>query len=752
MFKRAGILTLLFIQINFQSIAQILKGKVVSQENFAPIPYANVYFVELHTGISCNENGYFEYKHHLPQTIKIQASAIGYQSKTIYLKLPLENELIIPLKETHINLQEITVSSTTGILQKYSISNIESRSLTELSLYTPSTLGEAISNIPSVYQTTTGPGISKPVIRGLSGMRIVTYINGLRIENQQWGGDHGMGAYENGIGSVEIIKGPSSLLYGADALGGVVYFMDEAYAELNEIKLTAETRFETNTNGIGNFLSAKVNKNNFRINIQSSYSNHADYQLPNGNYAKFSSFSENNVKTSIGYNYKNWVVNFRYNYIKNFVGLPGHTHDTIFTKEKFESQHYRRNVRIPAQHITNHYTLVENIFFLKNSELKFWIGNTSNRLTEYDEKVTVPGIDMELNNTTYNARYKYNISEKMFIISGIQGMYQTNSNDKRASEQLLPNSSLNDNGAYMLLHSEIYNWEIQSGIRFDVRTIKTKEIFKENDVVTKNYQGFNYSLGASRKFENFNFRINASSGFRPPHLSELLSNGVHHGTLRYEIGDINLKSEQAHQIDLSSEYISDHLRIIINPFYQRIFNFIYIHPSNTRIDGLPLFYYKQAEFAELMGGDIGIHYHPHFLHRLHFENNVSYIYAQKNDATPLPLIPQTRFNSTLRFELNSKGFFQIENISLQHLFFLEQARVVVYETPSPAYQLFNASISIKTNTKVPFYIRAGIKNIFNTSYIDHLSRLKNFGIENPGRNIFISLKINLNYKPKTNQL
>jgi iron complex outermembrane receptor protein len=733
--------------------AQSFKGKVLNDLNGEAIPFASVYFIDLQTGVICDEKGDFEYNYQLPENLKIRFSAVGYQTKVIQVKLPQNEPLIIRLKEAHINLHEVTVSASTGLLQKYTISNIETKSISELSVNTPTTLGEAISNIPSVYQVTTGPGISKPVIRGLSGMRIVTYLNGLRIENQQWGGDHGMGASENGIGSVEIIKGPSSLLYGADALGGVVYFMDEPYAGLNEINLSAESRYETNTNGSINFLSAKINKNNFRFNIHGNYTNHADYQLANKQYAKLSNFTENNVKTSIGYNYKNWVVNIRYNYFKNFIGIPGHTHDTVFTKETFQSSKFSRNTRVPAQHINNHYSLIENTFYFNNSDLKIILGNTINNLKEFDEKVTIPGIDMILNTSTYNVRYKQNIKSRTYLISGFQGMYQINQNSSRALEKLLPHALLNDNGIYLLLHSELANWEIQTGARYDIRTITTKEIFKEKDILNKNYQGFNYSVGASKKLDVFQFRINASSGFRPPHFSELLSNGVHHATLRYEVGDVNLKSESSNQLDLSGEYTSEHLSIIINPFYQRIFNFIYIKPAGFRIDGLPVFDYKQINYAELMGGDFGFHYHPHFLHQLHLENNISYIYAQKMDGEALPLIPQTRINSTLRFEqILNKGFIQIENIAFQHLYFLEQNRVVVYETPSPSYQVFNASTTIKINLKNPIYIRTGVKNIFNVAYIDHLSRLKNIGLENPGRNIFISLKMNINYKLKTQSL
>ncbi len=145
-------------------------------------------------------------------------------------------------------------------MQNQTISNIESRKLSELNIIQPTTLGEAISNIPGVYQSTTGVGISKPVIRGLSGSRVVTYLNGLRIENQQWGGDHGMGVDELGIGSVEVIKGPASLLFGADALGGVVYFVDEPYENQNTISSTLQSRYNSVTMGSDNTLSLRAAK------------------------------------------------------------------------------------------------------------------------------------------------------------------------------------------------------------------------------------------------------------------------------------------------------------------------------------------------------------------------------------------------------------------------------------------------------------------------------------------------------------
>jgi iron complex outermembrane receptor protein len=359
---------------------------------------------------------------------------------------------------------------------------------------------------------------------------------------------------------------------------------------------------------------------------------------------------------------------------------------------------------------------------------------------------------MKLINNTYNARWRSSFKENTNIIFGIQGMYQINTNGEKAEEILIPNSNLLDNGIYSLIQTEKNGWNVQVGARFDNRTVNSLTFFNGNAPFSSSYNGFNYSAGAVKTINKFIFRTNISSGFRPPHLSELLAKGIHHGTLRYEVGDKNLQSERATQIDFSAEYASDHLSIIANPYFTSLQNFIYIEPLNTRIDGLPVFLYKQASAAQLMGGDLGIHYHPHFAHQLHLEHSVSYIQAEDELGTPLPLIPQTRFNTTLRLEFSSKRKCRLENISVQHLYFLPQERVVSYESTSPAYQLIHIGANIKLDLKHPIKLQIGVRNLLNQEYIDHLSRLKNIGLASAGRNIYIGVRINLkHHNKKSNQ-
>lgn len=398
------------ISINFQLSA--LNGRVIDKENKQPISNALVNFIDIDNSTTTDQAGAFRFLGEYPLNTRVKISAKGYETSIIILSDTLLDSILIELSQTHIQLHEVTVSSSTGILQSSTISNVENRKLSELNTIQTKNIGDAMANIPGVYNLSTGNGISKPVIRGLSGMRVLTYWNGLRIENQQWGGDHGLGLNENGIGGVEIIKGPASLLYGADALGGVLYFSDEPYAAQNTLEHSYSIKtHETNTQSTRNFIGLKkLAKQKLRLNVFGGYSNYADFELPNGLFAKNARYKKK-LKSSLGYYTRKWSVNIRYNLVQNRIGIPGHTHDTVFTPESFQTSMQKRSETIPAQVISNHYAFMDNTFYLKRSTLKLLTGFTYNNLKEFDEKITVPGIDMILTNYTYNLQWRRNLSK-----------------------------------------------------------------------------------------------------------------------------------------------------------------------------------------------------------------------------------------------------------------------------------------------------------------------------------------------------
>ena len=723
--------------------SQILKGKVVDNNTGDGVPFAKIYCLETQNGSKADSSGTWQLDNIVDNQMTIQISAPEYDSKMIKVD-GYDYAVIVKLNPAHIHLDEVIISTSDSKLQRYSAFPVESRKIADLNKIEQTNLVDAMSNIPGIYNFSTGNGISKPVIRGLSGMRILTSQNGLRLENQQWGADHGFAVLNLGIDRVEVIKGPSSLIYGADALGGVIYLADEPYVNLNNEEIKASTKFETNSLTTFNKISYKKSKDNLRFAVYGGYFSRNNYAIGDNSFMNFSNNefvvnSKNSgasFKTAIGYNKKNWITNFRYQLLYFQNGLPGHTHDANPNVSSFLSHTRNRSYTIPAQKILNHLVQWENKFYFKKDEIIAQLGFTSNELKEYGEKVSVAGIDMTLQNTSYNFRWKHHFNKHFEIVSGSQGMLQRNLNGQYAEEILVPDANFTDLGAFSLLKGTFNLWNIQAGARYDQRSIK--EIASGGFNTT--FSGINYSAGIARSSKKLTTRLNVSTGFRPPHISELLANGVHHATMQYLVGDRTFESEIANQIDFYLGTHFDHLEIVINPFINQINNYIYKSPTGQTDSAstLDIFEMEQTDVV-FYGGDIAIHYHPHMAHWLHIESNLSLLSTEQK----LPFIPQNRLNNTIKVDIKGENKLRINSLSAQYIHFFAQDNVATYESKSPSYQLINLDCTGSVSAKHHINYSLGVNNLLNVKYIDHLSRLKTYDIPNPGRNIYVKLSLTI---------
>lgn len=735
------LLSILTLFVVNQTIGQELSGRVVDATTNEGIPLVSIVVKSIGTGTFSDAEGYFNLSNSLPNEFEIEVSLTTFETQ--YIKVKRGDSLLIKLQEHHLNFEDVIVSSPGGGEARSNAFRVEHLKIKELNAIQSSNLAEAIANINGVQQASLGIGISKPVVRGMQGVRVLTLLNGMRIENQQWGGDHGMAVSQLGVEAVEVIKGPSSLLYGGDAFGGVLYLIDMPYAKQNTQEITINSVFETVNMATTNSLSYKVSKGIFRLNLAGLYSNNADYQLPNGKYAENSRYVNQGFKLGMGISKKNWVSHLRYIYSNDRVGIPGHTHDSIIDPTEFQVNNQSREFVIPVQKIQNHIVSFENKFFFKKSELDILAGNTFNDLSEYEEKYTIPGMQIKLNNSLLNIRFKSELNEFWKLIVGYQGMYQFNKNNTSAEEELIPNFYQFDNGFYSIAYFSKNKWNVQFGARYDIRNLNVSE-----KQFHTNYGSPNFSIGGTYNSKLSTVRLNISTGYRAPHLSELFSDGIHHGTLRYEIGNESLKSEYATQFDLSYELHDEHIEFVINPFYNYIQNYIQIQPVDSIIDGAKVFLYNQSNDVNLYGIDVGFHYHPHFAHWLHVESSYSYIRGESLNGSSLSLMPQARINSFLKVNFFGRKKFKIDQITLQHQFYFKQAQVTDFETETKNYNLLNFGMDFLWNLKTPIEIGIGAKNILNERYINHLSRLKNIDLQHPGRSFYIKigLTINNNFK------
>jgi len=746
---KAKVAILIYFMVSFSLSAQEIKGKVIDAETGITVPYAKVGFPSINVYTSTDSTGAF-YFDHLPQThLKIKVTAFDYKVLVQEIDLSSNKDFTLLLTPLHTVFEEVQVTASEGKVQRENITSIAVMTKDELFQTGATNLGESLIQIPGVQSSSVGMGISKPIIRGLSGMRVVTYNNGLRIENQQWGDDHGMAASELGLGKVEVVKGPSSLLYGADALGGVIHFLDEQYIQKDQEEIYASSKFESNSMGTTNEVGYRTHKGRWRANVHANYINHADFQLPNGDFIKNSRYWSTNFKTSLGYRHKNYQLNIRYQLSYRRLGIPGHSHNENPEVLDFISSERKRKGTLPAQYNFDNFLLIENTIFFNRSNLLLEVGNTNSDLREYDEKVTLPFTHLNVNNTTYNIRYSYKLTENMSLKSGIQGMVKVNRNRFPTSSLLIPDANNIDNGLYALMDYEIGKWRFQGGLRYDVRflnvlsaeDIDTALVTNINtDGLRRTFQGVNYSAGFVRNSELTSVRFNASSGYRAPHLAELQADGFHHGSLRYERGNQNLKAEHAVQFDAALELHFEHLEFIINPYYNRIRDFIYLVQTEDMEGSFPVYEYRQTEVAHLYGGEIGFHYHPHSIHRLHINTNFSVTIAETEKGDPIGLMPQPNINTSIRFDINNKNLVQFKNVVLEHIYHLPQHRVGPNETFSVDYHLINLGTHFTIGDLKQLSVSTGVRNLLNTTYQGHLSSLKNLGLSQPGINVFLSLK------------
>ena len=718
-------------------IGQELSGKIVDAETGQGIPGAKVYISSVQFGVRTNANGEFSITHSLPNYFQVVITAEFFETEVIETERGVT--LNIQLSSSHIDMEDVIVSSPGfGATRQESVFKVDRLKLNDLNAIQSSNLSEAISNINGVQAASIGVGISKPVVRGMQGLRVLTLINGIRIDNQQYSGDHGMAVTQLGISSVEVIKGASSLLYGSDAFGGVVYLVDQPYVEQGECKVGVQTRFESVTMGTSNNLNIGLAQNGFKINLSGMYSSNADYQLPNGKYLENSRFREYGGKLALGYSKKNWVTHLRYMYSNTRAGIPGHSHDSIIDPVSFQKDKQARSTTIPAQIMENHIVSLENKFFLGQHLLSLILANTTNRLTEFEDKVTIPYLDLGLNNTILNFSYTRHLSSRVKWINGFQSVYQNNRNRPKVEDSLIPNYNQVDIALYSVLKAKLGTYDVQAGLRADNRVLNVYKVG-----ITRNFFSPNFALGAVKNWKGNTIRLNTSSGYRAPHVAEMLSDGQHHGSLQYERGNLDLNPEYSVQIDFSYELQREHLSVIVNPFYNYLLNYISLMPRDSIIDGLPYYEYDQQSEGRLYGVDIGVHYHPHFAHFLHLESSYSYIRAEGRDGVNFSTIPQARINSFLKFKFDMKEVLKIKDVVLQHQYFFDQNFVAPLEERSPAYNLINVGIngSVGKNEQVLF--GAGVKNVLNTEYINHLSRLRNIDTPHPGRNFYVSIKYQL---------
>ena len=589
----------------------------------------------------------------------------------------------------------------------------------------------AIAREPGVAQITTGGAISKPVIRGLGYNRVVVVNDGIRQEGQQWGDEHGIEIDGASVHSVEILKGPASLMYGSDAMAGVLIFRPAPVAPMGTVRGNISTEYQTN-NGLFDYsLNASGNQKGLVWDVRFSdkyahaYKNRVNHWVGN------SGFSERAASGMIGLN-RNWG----YSRLK-----LSYYHLTPGIIEGEEDAPIGYKPGLPFQHVYHYKAVLDNTFRLGEGRLKALVGWQQNRRQEFEESADEYGLYFLLNTLNYDIKYQCDAQAGWKYAVGVNGMLQSSEN--KGDEYLIPDYRLFDAGLFATVSKELGSWVLSGGLRADVRLLHSLPLETRFADFSRTFPGISGSIGAVRSFgDNVHLRINLSRGFRAPNLSELASNGEHEGTLRYEIGNQDLKPEYSLQgdlgLDFSSKYVSGQFALFAN----RIDHYIFL--SKTAEGDPPVFTYTSGN-ARLFGLEAQVDIHP--IHSLHLGTTFSYVNGKQIGGIWLPMIPAPRLLTECKYEFSHGGrlfnnaFVAIEldwNARQDHFYAVDDT-----ETATPAYALLNMSagtdIVIKGKKRASVYLLAD--NLTDAAWKSHLSRLKEIGIYNMGRNFTLKLLI-----------
>lgn len=761
-----------------------LSGQVTDEAGGAPLAGATISFPDLQVMTITDSLGRYSLDDLPLISLTVQVYFVGYNSLAETIDLSSVTHRDFKLQKSIVEVNKVTVSASAGVSQiRQNPVPIISINHQELMQTLSTNAIDAISRVAGVSAVSTGPNVSKPFIRGLGYNRVLTLYDGVRIEGQQWGDEHGVEVDEYNVDQVEVVKGPASLIYGSDALAGVVNLLPAR--PLPEGKINGEflVDYQSNNQLLGTSLALNGNHKGFIWGARTSFRMAKNYQDPVDGRVYGTSFQEKDATAFLGVN-KHWgYTKLTFTAFDDLQSIPDGSRDSVsrrFTKQITEADTVRpivsdaelNSYTIPVLHQqVQHYRLVSSSKLIwGKSKIGLTLGAQQSIRQEFShpEDPQIAGLDLQLNTFTYDVKYFFPQWHHWDLSAGLNGMYQQNRN--LGTEFVIPDYNQFDFGPFVYLQKSAGKLHFSAGLRYDHRSFHNDSLFTKPNPITgfdepaahtdslasrvfsgghQLFSGFSGSLGMTCEVsEKFLVKANIAQGFRAPNIAEISANGVHPGTNIYQLGNAHFQPEQSLQEDLGVSFISRHINGDLEVFNNQIRHYIYnekllnhLGGDSVIVPGNQTFQF-QAATAQLYGLEASIDIHPHPLDWLHFKNSISVVEAFNRgvagvpvtDSTKyLPFIPPLHTLSTLRAE------WPVHRKYWRHLYM--QVELEVYaaqrhvfsafgtETPTSGYALWNAGMGVdlvnhKGNPWCSLHLLGS--NLGNLAYESHMSRLKYF--------------------------
>jgi iron complex outermembrane recepter protein len=712
------------------AVAPTLSGRVVDTTG-APLPQVRVTVLEANRTAITDPDGRYVLPRMPTGTYGVSFALVGYAPVVRRVTIGSQDATLdVTLRPTLVELPDIQVTASpvaTTALTSPQPTSVLSRE--ELQSNRSATLGETISTLPGVRSFSTGNGIGKPVIRGLSSNRVLVLADGQRLETQQWGDEHGPQVEAGEADRVEVIRGPASVLYGSDALGGVVNVitrpLPDAIGRDPIVAGSAVASYSTNNEQPDGTLSLEGASGpvGFRGAFTGRTSN--DVTTPAGPLLNSGGRTLNGSGT-VGYRGGWGSINASYAHRDERVEIHEDPAEdptaTPFQRIGEDRVHLGGNLPAGASH------------------LDVDVGFERNRRREFEAK-DATDVALGLLSRTYSADVRFHHAP-LDRIGGIVGVsWLKNSFDKFGQETLIPQNDYNNIGVYAFEQAEIGRWNLSAGARYDHRRLNVEDDAELGVVAQqRNYSSVTGNVGVLYHVaEPVAVVLNAGRGFRAPSAFELFSNGVHEGTVRFERGDPTLKNETSLNTDLALRVQTRSLSGEVGVFANWINNFIFPNPTGTfdPESGFQIFDVSQGD-ARLTGFEAAVEYHA--TSYLHLHGTADYTRGQNTTTdTPLPFIPPFRATYAVRLEGGSKGRVQSTYVSVGGETNVRQTRLDPEDFAPGGYTLANvgagAIFAVGART---LGLDLQLRNAFDKQYASFLSRYKTYAFD-PGRNFVVQV-------------
>lgn len=726
-----------------------IQGRVLDGHDRQPLAFAEVYLPALGKGAVADENGSYRISGLCRGSYLIRTTHLGCEpsTRTVVIEKPLELDLFLEhhAQELH-EMEVVRERPDEHVGQAHT--EID-RAVLEKS--GGRTLAEILSTVSGVTILSSGPTINKPVIHGLSGNRVLILNQGIRQEDQQWGTEHAPNLDPYSSDRITVVKGAASVQYGSDAIGGVVI--------TEPVELPRGGALSGQLRGVGSFNGRGGGGNGFiqgglagirglgwRLQGSGRYlgdSRASNYFLSN------TGVREGGASMALGFRdhlrsakvYYSWFTRelgiLRASHIGNLTDL----NNAIESGTPWYVGDFTYTIDAPRQQVQHHLLKVDASQVIgERGSITFLYGYQADDRQEYDirrgGRSGLPALDLFLTTHTADVAYKHWLGARVHGKAGVSGLLQENRNiDGTGVRPLIPNYTRQSGGVFLLEHFPVNDrLEFEAGARWEVAELAVVKYTVTDERITPSHRFTNYaaSVGSNWQFrEGSVLRFDLSSAYRPPHVSELYSEGLHHGAAAIEVGDPTLRSERSYKavLDLEASGSQGRLMANVTVYGERIDDYIYLRPNGVQLTvrgAFPVFDYVATD-AQLVGADLGLRYR--FAEHWTWQVRASSVRGRDLVRDEwLFQMPSDRLENTLLFALPTACKWTDLEVGSTLTSIFQQERIPTgldYALPPDSYHLFGITGSVVRSIGTA-QLRIGLRgnNLFNKAYRDYMDRFR----------------------------